>query len=360
MEIDRKNSIAIIGCSGFIGSHLVDRLLSRSDIRVYGVDLASDKIEHHRGNDQLTFIRADIHDLAAVRRVIAPCSTVVLLAALCNPSLYNTKTIEVIDVNCIDTIPLVRACAEDGIRLVYFSTSEVYGRTAASLAGGSDRENFLLAEDRSPFILGPVSAARWSYACAKQLIERVIEAFGREHGLDYTIVRPFNFIGSRMDFLPGVDGEGVPRVLACFLGALRSGSPLRLVDGGGNRRCFTAIGDAIDAIVTILERAEPCRRQIFNIGNPTNESTIADLARLMAGTWRRLVPGDIRPIRLEEVSSAEFYGPGYEDSDRRVPDIAKAQRLLDWQPKVDLARAIEQATAAFIDHYGCNSAGAKG
>ena len=234
------------------------------------------------GNDRFTFIRCDIHDIEIVRRYIAQSSTVVLLAALCNPSQYNTRTLDVIDVNCIGTIPLVRACAESRVRLVYFSTSEVYKQAVASLTGNADdRGQYLLREDESPFILGPISALRWSYACAKQLIERVIDAFGREHHLNYTIVRPFDFIGPRMDFLPGVDGEGLPRVLSCFLGALMSGAPLKLVDGGRNRRSFTAIGDAIDACVKILERPDPCRNQIFNLATRQMKRRLSTLP----GSW---------------------------------------------------------------------------
>jgi UDP-apiose/xylose synthase len=353
MNSDRKDAITVIGCGGFIGSHLLDRLLSRGDCRVIGIDLAGEKIAHHRESDRFSFIRCDIHDREMVERCIAQSATVVLLAALCNPSQYNTRTLDVIDVNCVDTIPVVRTCAEKGVRLVYFSTCEVYGRTVASLTGrDEDRSDYLLREDESPFILGPVSAVRWSYACAKQLIERVIEAYSREQGLDYTIVRPFNFIGPRMDFLPGIDGEGIPRVLACFLSALMHGTPLQLVDGGKNRRCFTAIGDAIDACDMILDQPHAARNRIFNIGNPANETTIADLAAHMIRLWHRLAPLDTREARLETVTGSAFYGPGYEDSDRRVPDIGKAQRLLGWQPKIGLEEALASAMQAYIDRYG--------
>jgi UDP-apiose/xylose synthase len=254
-------------------------------------------------------------------------------------------------------MPLVRLCAETSARLIYFSTCETYGRTAASLAGGySGADGILLREDSSPFILGPVHAQRWSYACAKQLIERYVYACGRELGLTYTIVRPFNFIGPRMDFLPGIDGEGIPRVLACFLSALIARTPLQLVDGGRNRRCFTYIGDAVDACMKILERPDAARDQIFNIGNPANETTIADLAGLMAQVWQRRAPGASgRDIAIESVSAADFYGPGYEDSDRRVPDISKARTLLGWEPKTGLDAALDITIRAYIDQY-CRTA----
>jgi len=348
---DKNDSITIIGCGGFIGSHLIDRLLAATSRRITGIDLASDKITRHLGNERLTFKKIDMHDIASVRPYVEQGGTVMLLAALCNPALYNTRTIDVIDVNCIGTIPLVKMAAEAGARLVYFSTSEVYGRTAASLAGrGDDVEQCLLREDQSPFILGPVQAQRWSYACAKQLIERYIFACGRERGLNYTIVRPFNFIGPRMDFIPGIDGEGTPRVLACFLSALMRGEPLKLVDGGRNRRCFTYINDAIDACVKLLERPEAAKNQVFNIGNPANETTIAGLARLMIRLWRRQVPG-AGQAAVEEVSAARFYGPGYEDSDRRIPDISKARKALGWEPETGLETALEVTIKAYIDQY---------
>ncbi len=350
---DKNDTITIVGCGGFIGSHLLDRLLEATHYRVIGIDLVSGKISRHLNNDRFSFVKLDMHDIPSVKPYIERSGIVILLAALCNPSLYTTRTLDVIDVNCTGTIPLINMCAEAGARLVYFSTSEVYGRTAASLAGrGDDAESCLLREDCSPFILGPVEAQRWSYACAKQLIERVVFACGQEHGLNYTIVRPFNFIGPRMDFLPGIDGEGIPRVLACFLSALIARKPLRLVDGGRNRRCFTWIGDAIDACMKILERPEAARNQIFNIGNPSNETTIAELADRMIRLWRRQVPGaSAHGIAVEEISARDFYGPGYEDSDRRLPDIGKAERLLGWEPKTGLETALDTTIKACIDLY---------
>ncbi|MBN2188321.1 MAG: NAD-dependent epimerase/dehydratase family protein [Chitinispirillaceae bacterium] len=349
--LTKNDSITIIGCGGFIGSHLVDRLLAATPCRITGIDLVSDKIAGHLANDRLTFKKIDVHDVGSLRPYIGQGGTVVHLAALCNPALYTTRTLDVIDINCIGTVPVVRMCAEAGARLVYFSTSEVYGRTAASLAGSrGNAKACVLREDDSPFILGPVRAQRWSYACAKQLAERLIAAYGRERGLDYTIVRPFNFIGPRMDFIPGVDGEGVPRVPACFLSALLEGRPLRLVDGGRNRRCFTYIGDAIDACMKILEKPRESANQIFNIGNPANETTIAGLARIMIRLWRKHVPGAGRAV-VKKVSAAEFYGPGYEDCDRRMPDIRKARTLLGWEPSTGLEAALDMTIRAAVSRY---------
>lgn len=355
-KTDRSNTIAIIGCGGFIGSHLLDRVLSTTTYRVIGVDIAYQKIARHLDNPRFTFVNKDMHDARAMQAVIKKSGTVFMLAAICNPSLYNTRPLEVIDVNSIGSLPLVALCAETGARLVYFSTSEVYGRTAASLTGADgDPAQVLLHEDRSPLILGPVSAQRWCYACAKQLMERSIFAYGKERGLNYTIVRPFNFIGPRMDFLPGIDGEGVPRVLACFLSALMSCTPLQLVDGGRNRRAFTYIDDAIDACMILLEREAAAKGQIFNIGNPANETTIADLALLMIRIWNEIGPGgacNAAANGTRVVSAEDFYGQGYEDSDRRVPAIDKARALLGWEPKTGLETALRVTMQAYLDHYG--------
>src|SRR6185436_12395162 len=106
-------------------------------------------------------------------------------------------------------------------------------------------------------------------------------ALSQEQGLAYTIIRPFNFLGPRMDFLPGRDGEGIPRVLACFTSALLDRQPLQLVDGGHARRTFLAVEEAVEALRLMLEKPGMARDRIFNIGNPANEITIRSLAELM-------------------------------------------------------------------------------
>jgi UDP-apiose/xylose synthase len=198
-----------------------------------------------------------------------------------------------------------------------------------------------------------VRAQRWCYAAAKQLLERAIYAWGFERGLDYTVLRPFNFIGPRMDYIPGVDGQGVPRVLACFMDALLHNKPLRLVDGGGNRRCFTAIDDAVDAVMLVLGHPASSCRRIFNIGNPGNETTIAELAMRMITLYRELRPEAAGfTFTCEPVDSLDFYGEGYEDSERRVPDITAIGEALGWSPKINLDGALRSAMKGFIREYG--------
>jgi UDP-apiose/xylose synthase len=342
--------ILITGCAGFIGSHLVERLLSTTDCRIIGIDTASTKIEELLTNDRLLFIQSDVYSCAQLDEYVRGSDVVISLAALCNPSMYNTIPINVIENNFSHPSALVKLCAEHGKRLIHFSTCEVYGRTIASYSGGSSEIPF--TEDRSPYLLGPIGAQRWTYACAKQLLERLIYAYGEERDLDYTIVRPFNFVGPRMDYIPGIDGEGVPRVVACFMEALLFGKPLKLVDGGIHRRVFTYIDDAIDAVMAILERPQQASRQVFNIGNPNNEVTIAELARRMAVCYAALAQNhSCRDIKFENVSSEEFYGRGYEDSDRRIPDISKARALLGWEPRIPLDLSLVRTIRAFIKDY---------
>ncbi|MHC4820471.1 MAG: NAD-dependent epimerase/dehydratase family protein [Planctomycetota bacterium] len=356
MSDETKQTLCVLGCAGFIGSHLLDRVLADGKWRVLGVDRTSRKIEGHLDNPDLEYHEFDIEDVDRVFELIDRSDAVVHLAALCNPSLYNTTTLEVIRSNFMDALPIVERCREKDKHLVHFSTCEVYGRTLAGYApeGSEFREdlaNYLLSEATAPMVLGPLHRERWSYAASKQLLERVIHAEGRENGLRWTIVRPFNFIGPRMDFIPGVDGEGLPRVLACYLEALLNGKPLQLVDGGDARRTFIYIEDAVDALVRMLDRPEQSVGKVFNVGHPANETTIAELAGRMIRIWEE-VSGEGRKHVTEDVDSLVFYGEGYEDSDRRVPDITLAREHLEWEPRTTLEQTLRLTVSDFIKTYG--------
>jgi UDP-apiose/xylose synthase len=346
-------TLCILGCGGFIGSHLVERILSDTNWHIYGVDRNPAKISSFLPDPRFTYANIDIDSVDAVEDYLQKSDTVVSLVALCNPSLYNTIPLQVIDSNFTRPLKIVERCAALKKRLIHFSTCEVYGTTVSHNADMPFNSNTdVFREDSTPLVLGPIRAQRWTYACAKQLLERAIYAHGIEHGLDYTIIRPFNFIGPRMDFLPGVDGEGVPRVLACFMDALLSQKPLKLVDGGKSRRAFTDINDAVDAIMAILTEPQNATGRIFNIGNPANETTIADLAKTMINLYRDVRPeyADF-PYCTKTVTSMEFYGAGYEDSDRRVPDISAAKKHLGWIPAIPLADALMSSMAFYIKEY---------
>ncbi len=346
--------VCVLGCGGFIGSHLTERLVSGDGRKVLGIDRSSRKIAHLLGRPGFEYREVDLGGGADLPGLIEGAEAVVHLASLCNPSLYNTRPLEVIETNFSHALPVVRACAEAGVRLIYFSSCEVYGKTLAGFAPegsafAADPRHHVLSEGSTPLILGPVAKERWSYSCAKQMLERVIHAEGRK-GLAYTIVRPFNVIGPRMDFIPGVDGEGTPRVVPCFMRALLFGESLKLVEGGHSRRTFVSVRDVVEAVVRILERPGQSRGEIFNVGNPANETTIADLAGLMMEIFAGLTG---RPVRSSavEVSAGEFYGEGYDDCDRRVPDVSKAERLLEWRPATPLRELLEETVEWYAKEY---------
>ena len=222
--------------------------------------------------------------------------------------------------------------------LFQFSSAEVYGKA---------RYDGLYSEDKTDFVFGPVHKQRWIYAEGKALLERVLYAYGDAGDLDYTILRPFNFIGSRLDYLVPAGTMGGPRVFAHFMSALLSGGPLYLVDGGHTHRSFLHIADANEAFQTLLEHLDEARNQIFNVGNPANDVTIRELALLMIDLYKELT-GKTSASDLVDVSGEEFYGPGYEDADRLAPDISKL-RALGWQPHRDLRTTFRDAMAYYVD-----------
>ncbi len=358
MHPNSSHTICILGCGGFIGSHLLERLLQHTSWYVYGIDRSDARIAHLLGHERLHFECMDASCTDRVRPFIEKSDAVVSLIALCNPSLYNTVAREVIDANFLQPYEIVKLCERTNTWLVHFSTSEVYGKTPAALgvAAGSEpqreHDEGLLHEEHSPCIYGNVQAQRWSYACAKQLLERTIYAMGKESGLPYTVVRPFNFLGPRMDYIPGIDGEGIPRVLACFMEALLFQKPLQLVDGGKNRRVFTYIDDAIDAVMCILQRPQQAMGEIFNIGHPDNEASIEELADMMIELYSRLRPEYAGYTFTKEwIDAGRFYGEGYEDSDQRRPDISKARTRLQWEPRTSLYDTLYYTMAAYIRQY---------
>jgi len=333
--------VAIVGCGGFIGSHLLQAVLDRTCWRVFAVDLESYRIQQHLANSRVEFFCADLADPSVVQR-IAQFPVVVNLAAICVPSRYMSEAAAVIRSNYDHPARLADACARSGSWLIHFSTSEIYGKTAA--------DSGLLDEDSADLVFGSVSASRWSYATAKLLAERYVAGLS---GLQWTVVRPFNFVGPFMDFMPGVDGEGIPRVLANFSSALVRGEPIKLVNGGVAKRTFTSVHDAIDFIFCLFAHPVESSGQAFNVGNPDNEVSIADLARLMAGIY-----ADVKGVPVESIPAAqivdgvEYYGAGYEDSLRRMPCVQKAERLVGFRAATPLPQVLRESLAWFAEHYG--------
>ncbi len=350
--------ILALGCGGYVGSHLLDALLGRPGIEIEGWDPDASKIEAHLNAPNLHFRNHGTDSaasLALLDEAVQRADIVVNLAALCNPAEYNTRPLATIQYNFLDCLPIVEACARHERWLVHFSTSEVYGRTLASYTaddGYADEDLYEQREASTPMLMGPITNQRWTYATSKQLLERLIYAQHKETGMPFTVIRPFNFFGPRMDYLPGRDGDGVPRVLACFMAALLDGTPMQLVDGGHARRTIVSIDDAVRAILQILARPERAQNEFFNIGHPGNELTIRELAELMRNCHADLTGlAAAREHPIVDIPAADFYGEGYEDCDRRMPDISNARRLLDWEPLDDSNTTLLAAMSYYIDRF---------
>ena len=349
--------LAIVGCGGFIGSHLLDALLEDDSIRIDGWDPQVDKISHHLSNPNLNMRRNALegNDFEEFKEAIGSADAVINLAAICNPSEYNVNPVSVINANVLQPVKIVDICAQQKKWLIHFSTSEIYGRTIPSYLGDADYSNpdlYELDEDSTPLIMGPIRNQRWSYATSKQLMERYIFGQHKEAGLPFTTIRPLNFFGPKMDFIPGRDGEGVPRVLACFVTALLDGQPMQLVDGGTARRTIVSIHDAIRAIVLMIKNRDRAVNQIFNVGNRNNEVTMKELAGLMRGAYAEC-SGDPAYLKhpIVNVSGLEFYGEGYEDCDRRMPNVTKAKDLLGWEPTLSLKETLLETVTYYYEKY---------
>ncbi|OVA05984.1 NAD-dependent epimerase/dehydratase [Macleaya cordata] len=346
-------SICLIGGGGFIGSHLCEKLMEETSHKVIVIDVSDEKIKHLFNQSCSWFNRIEFHKInikndSRLESLIKISDLTINLAAICTPADYNTRPLDTIFSNFVDAIPVVKYCTESKKRLIHFSTCEVYGKTIGSFLPKNhplrqDPDFYLLKEDASPCVFGPIEKQRWSYACAKQLIERLIYGESAENGLKFTIVRPFNWIGPRMDFIPGVDGpsEGIPRVLACFSNNLLRGEPLKLVDGGQSQRTFLYIKDAIEAVVLMIENPSRANGQIFNVGNPNNEVTMKQLADMMIKVYAKVSGVSEADLSTVDISSKDFYGEGYDDSDKRIPDMTIINKQLGWNPKTSLEDLLE-------------------
>ena len=325
--------ILILGVNGFIGHHLSKRVLATTDWEVYGMDMQADRIEELAGERRFRFFEGDITiNKEWIEYHIRKCDTVLPLVAIATPATYVKDPLRVFELDFEANLPIVRACVSHRKRLVFPSTSEVYGMSG-------DRE---FDPESSPLVYGPISKQRWIYACAKQLMDRVIWAYGKQVGLDFTLFRPFNWIGAGLDSLSTAK-EGSSRVVTQFLGHIARGEPIQLVDGGRQKRAFTYIDDGIDALVKIIANAGGIASgKVYNIGNPRNNFSVRALAEMMvelALEYPEYRPS-ARKVRIKRTTAERYYGSGYQDVQNRVPKITATQRELDWTPRVGMRDAL--------------------
>ena len=334
--------ILILGVNGFIGHHLTNRILETTDWTVYGMDLGDERLDKARHNPRFQFLEGDISiNKEWIEYHIKKCDVVMPLVAIATPKLYVEDPIAVYNLDFEMNLNIVKQCVKYHKRVVFPSTSEVYGACP-------DAE---FKEDESFLVVGPIQKERWIYSCCKQLLDRVIYAYGTRGHLEFTLFRPFNWIGPRLDSLDTAK-EGSSRVVTQFIAELLMKRPISLVDGGLQKRCFTYVDDGIAALMKILEnRDDCCKNQIINIGNPYNECSVKELAQIMKrifmehprhrddGTYSEIV----------EVPSDTFYGKGYQDIYTRKPSIEQARTRLGWQPQVALEESLKKTIYSFLE-----------
>jgi len=341
-------NVLILGVNGFIGHHLSKRILETTDWHVYGMDMQSNRVEAFRDNERFHFFEGDItinHEWMEYH--IKKCDVILPLVAIATPATYVTHPLAVFELDFEANLPIIRACVKYRKRVLFPSTSEVYGMC-------KDDE---FHPYESELVLGPLNKPRWIYSCSKQLLDRVICAYGQEQGFDYTLFRPFNWIGPGLDSIH-TPKEGSSRVVTQFLGHIARGESIKLVDGGQQRRSFTFVSDGIDALVRIIKNENgKATGNIYNIGNPANDLSIRELAELMLKIakehpeYRDLAA----KVELIDTSANEYYGSGYQDVKTRVPWINNTMDDLGWKPEI----SVEDALRKIFDAYSHEVAAAR-
>ena len=342
-------NVLILGVDGFIGHHLSRRILETTDWNIYGMDMHSFRLGELVDNKRFHFFEGDItinHEW--IEYHIKKCDVVLPLVAIATPATYVQNPLAVFELDFEANLPIIRSCVKYRKRLLFPSTSEVYGMC----------EDSEFHPYESNLVLGPLTKPRWIYSCAKQLMDRVIAAYGQEQGFDYTLFRPFNWIGSGLDSLH-TPKEGSSRVMTQFLGHIARGEEIKLVDGGRQRRSFTDVSDGVDALIRIIKNQDgKATGKIYNVGNPSNDLSIRELAELMLEIASEFPEyrANAQKTRLVEVSSDAYYGKGYQDIQTRVPYIKNTCEELGWEPKVSVKDALRNIFEAYRHEVAAASA----
>ena len=332
--------VLILGVNGFIGNALTKRILDTTQWEVYGLDMSCDKLEHSMGHPRFNFLEGDITiNKEWIEYNIKKCDVVLPLVAIATPVTYVKDPLRVFELDFEENLKIIRLCAKYKKRVIFPSTSEVYGMSP-------DQE---FDEETSPLMLGPINKERWIYSCAKQMLDRVIYAYGEHEGLRYTLFRPFNWIGPKLDSISTAK-EGSSRVLTQFLYNILAGEQISLVDGGNQRRSFTYIEDGISCLMKIIENKNGCADSgIFNIGNPVNDLSVKELA-LKLREMVKQYPDYAEKAEncvIAETTSDIFYGKGYQDMLTRVPSVQNAKKKLGWEPTTGIDEALKHT----LDFY---------
>ena len=312
-------NILVTGGAGFIGSHLVAKLIADGNHVTVLDNLSTGNLSNLTPvASDITFIKGDILDADLVESEVRRAELVYHLAAAVGVGNIMANPLESIITNTTGTEHVLRSCHRHSARVVLASTSEIYGKTP--------KLPMMEDDDR---ILGSTAISRWSYSTSKALDEHLAFAFATE-GLRVSIVRYFNSYG------PHLDEKGYGSVIANFIRQARDGDPLTVHGDGLQTRCFTFVADTVRGTMLAGTKDEALG-SVFNIGS-NFEISIADLARLIVGKTKSSSP-------ITNVSYEQRYGTSFEDTRRRVPSLDRAQNVLGYSPTIDLAEGLDRTLA---------------
>ncbi len=321
--------VLITGGAGFIGSHLADFLL-REHHQVSVLDDLStgsaDNIAHHLDHPRFNFHRNTIFNRELLESLIEDNDLVYHLAAAVGVKRIIESPVETIETNVSGTELVLRLAAERSRRIVLASTSEVYGKSA----------QLPFTED-GDLVLGATAHSRWSYACSKAIDEFLALAWYRQCRLPVTIARMFNTVGPRQTGRYGM-------VLPTLVSQALRGEPITVYGSGEQSRCFTHVFDIVEGLAAMV-RHDCTIGETYNLGN-TYEITINQLAQMV-----RAATGSNSPI--VHVPYEEAYAPGFEDMQRRQPNIAKAQAAFNFQPRRNLRTILADIISDMRNRVEC-------
>lgn len=327
-------NILVTGINGFIGSHFLEYALRKTDWDIVGVDISDSYVGRYVDESRFRFYKYDIaRDLGKVKCLIAEADVVLLLAGIARPYEYIEHPLQVFELDFESNYRLVKLCAGMRRRIIFPSTSEVYG------IGDSVPMN----EDSSPLTLGPIWQMRWIYSNSKQMMDRVIFALSKEMGLRFTLIRPFNWTGPRLDTFEHAERHQA-RLLTQMIYDVLHRHEIILVGGGEQRRSFTWIGEGIEAIATIIREDEKSDGQIFNVGNPANNCSVRELADTLLAEMssRPEFREAAAATRVRSLSPDAYYGKAYADTRNRIPDVGKIRNVLGWEPRATTAEIVSR------------------
>ena len=314
--------VFITGGAGFIGSHLADALIARGDEVTILDNLSTgsaSNIAHLSGKVELH--QGDIRDAALIEKLMAPADLVLHMAAALGVNTILEKTIESVSVNFTGSEVVLNAATKFKKRIIIASTSEIYGKNPQQpLHEESDR------------VVGAPQKIRWTYSDAKALEEAVAHTLHKTHGLKVTTVRFFNTVGPRQT---GQYGMVLPR----FIQAALKNEDIVIYDDGSQSRVFCHVEDAVRAVLTLAD-TDSTIGDYFNVGG-TGETTVKQLAE-------KIIERTKSSSAIKHIPYTEAYPAGFEDMQRRVPDITKIKKTINWQPTHTLDSIIDSVAASFM------------